>query len=70
MGLVRTRDDVVRHQLLHWHHVYDRSSAAMGLVSLVSDGVFHIVSTALLGWGLLRIWQDHSHPSHAEHVES
>jgi uncharacterized membrane protein len=28
----------VFHQLLHWHHFYDRSTPAVGLVS---DGLFH-----------------------------
>ncbi|HEX8509385.1 MAG TPA: DUF2243 domain-containing protein [Propionibacteriaceae bacterium] len=31
-------DETVFHQLLHWHHFYDRSTAAAGLVS---DGLFH-----------------------------
>ena len=34
-------DEVVFHQLLHWHHFYDRSTAAAGLVS---DGLFHAFS--------------------------
>jgi uncharacterized membrane protein len=31
-------DEVVFHQLLHWHHFYDRASGAAGLVS---DGLLH-----------------------------
>jgi len=31
-------DETVFHQLLHWHHFYDRSTPAAGLVS---DGLFH-----------------------------
>ncbi|MBA2277126.1 MAG: DUF2243 domain-containing protein [Chloroflexia bacterium] len=34
---------------MHWHHFYDRSTRAAGLVS---DGVFHLVSTTLVGIGL------------------
>jgi uncharacterized membrane protein len=38
LGLVAFVDETVFHQLLHWHHFYDRSTADAGLVS---DGVFH-----------------------------
>jgi uncharacterized membrane protein len=31
-------DETVFHQLLHWHHFYDRSTPEAGLVS---DGLFH-----------------------------
>jgi hypothetical protein len=31
-------DETVFHQLLHWHHFYDKSTLAVGLVS---DGLFH-----------------------------
>jgi len=31
-------DETVFHQLLHWHHFYDRSTPDVGLVS---DGLFH-----------------------------
>ena len=48
VGVVGTLDQVVLHQLLHWHHFYDRSTPAVGLVS---DGIFHLVSTVLLGLG-------------------
>lgn len=42
-GLIAFVDEAVFHQLLHWHHFYDRSTTAAGLVS---DGVFHAFS-----WG-------------------
>jgi uncharacterized membrane protein len=45
IGLAGTFDEVVLHQLLHWHHFYDRSTPAAGLVS---DGLFHLFSTAML----------------------
>lgn len=41
VGTVAMVDEVVFHQLLHWHHFYDRSTIAAGLVS---DGVFHAFS--------------------------
>jgi uncharacterized membrane protein len=34
-------DEAVFHQILHWHHFYDRGTSAAGLVS---DGLFHAFS--------------------------
>ncbi|WP_040957215.1 DUF2243 domain-containing protein [Virgibacillus sp. SK37] len=41
LGLAAFIDEMVFHQLLHWHHFYDKSSLAIGLVS---DGFFHAFS--------------------------
>ncbi|GAA4605603.1 putative membrane protein [Actinoplanes octamycinicus] len=41
VGVAGFVDETVFHQLLHWHHFYDKSTPAAGLVS---DGVFHAVS--------------------------
>ncbi|MFS0723095.1 DUF2243 domain-containing protein [Paenibacillus sp. 1P07SE] len=41
LGLVAFIDEAVFHQLLHWHHFYDRSTTEIGLVS---DGLFHAFS--------------------------
>lgn len=41
IGLVAFIDEAVFHQLLHWHHFYDRSTTSAGLVS---DGIFHAFS--------------------------
>ncbi|QEW02854.1 DUF2243 domain-containing protein [Microbacterium lushaniae] len=41
VGLVAFVDEAVFHQLLHWHHFYDRGTTELGLVS---DGVFHAIS--------------------------
>jgi uncharacterized membrane protein len=38
IGLAAFIDETVFHQLLHWHHFYDRSTMTVGLVS---DGLFH-----------------------------
>ena len=38
VGVAAFVDEAVFHQLLHWHHFYDRSTPAVGLVS---DGLFH-----------------------------
>jgi uncharacterized membrane protein len=40
-GLMGAIDEIVFHQLLHWHHFYDRSTPARGLVS---DGVLHALT--------------------------
>ncbi|PPF64137.1 DUF2243 domain-containing protein [Clavibacter michiganensis] len=41
VGTVAFIDEVVFHQLLQWHHFYDRGTTELGLVS---DGLFHAVS--------------------------
>lgn len=38
IGVAGFIDETVFHQLLHWHHFYDRGSSDAGLVS---DGFFH-----------------------------
>ncbi|WP_434612354.1 DUF2243 domain-containing protein [Arthrobacter sp. A5] len=38
IGVAGFIDETVFHQLLHWHHFYDKSTPE---VSLVSDGLFH-----------------------------
>lgn len=41
LGVVAFIDEAVFHQLLHWHHFYDKSTTDIGLVS---DGLFHSFS--------------------------
>ncbi len=41
VGLIAFMDETLFHQLLHWHHFYDKSTTNIGLVS---DGVFHALS--------------------------
>jgi uncharacterized membrane protein len=41
LGIAGFVDETVFHQLLHWHHFYDKSTPGVGLVS---DGMFHAVS--------------------------
>jgi uncharacterized membrane protein len=38
IGVAAFVDETVFHQLLHWHHFYDKSTPEVGLVS---DGIFH-----------------------------
>ncbi|MGY1730206.1 DUF2243 domain-containing protein [Geodermatophilus sp. SYSU D01045] len=51
-GTAGAVDEIVFHQLLHWHHFYDRASGAAGLVS---DGLLHAgtFSAAVAGLALL-----------------
>lgn len=41
LGFVAFIDEAVFHQLLHWHHFYDKSTTSIGLIS---DGIFHAFS--------------------------
>ncbi len=41
IGMVAFIDEVVFHQLLHWHHFYDLSTTTAGLISY---GLFHAFS--------------------------
>ncbi|MGP4074303.1 DUF2243 domain-containing protein [Halobacillus sp. K22] len=41
IGVAAFIDETVFHQLLHWHHFYDKSTTNAGLVS---DGFFHAFS--------------------------
>ena len=49
VGVAAFVDETVFHQLLHWHHFYDRSTPAAGLVS---DGIFHAAGWICLVAGL------------------
>jgi uncharacterized membrane protein len=50
VGVAGSVDQIVLHQLLRWHHFYDRGSQAAGLIA---DGVFHLGSTVALVVGLV-----------------
>src|ERR687897_1467143 len=41
VGTAAFVDEALFHQILHWHHFYDRASSDIGLVS---DGLFHAFS--------------------------
>jgi len=43
IGTATTVDEVVFHQILQWHHFYDRSTTQAGIVS---DGILHAVGWA------------------------
>jgi uncharacterized membrane protein len=48
-GLAAFLDETLFHQILHWHHFYDKSTMAVGLVS---DGLFHAFGFTSLVVGL------------------
>lgn len=43
-------DEIVFHQVLHWHHFYDRSSSD---AALVSDGLLHAAELVVIVAGFL-----------------
>lgn len=49
VGVAGFLDETVFHQLLHWHHFYDKSTPTVGLVS---DGWFHAGSWVAMVAGL------------------
>jgi uncharacterized membrane protein len=53
IGLAGTLDEVLLHQLLRWHHFYTDG----GATGLITDGIFHVFSTAALVAGLLMMWR-------------
>jgi uncharacterized membrane protein len=62
IGLVATLDEAVLHQLLDWHHFYDLPSRQgtpltdhARTAGLLSDGLFHVVATAILVAGVWRL---------------
>ncbi|MDQ2748682.1 MAG: DUF2243 domain-containing protein [Actinomycetota bacterium] len=49
IGFVAFIDETFFHQLLHWHHFYDKSTDTVGLVS---DGLFHAGGFTVIVVGL------------------
>ena len=54
IGVAGSLDEIVLHQLLRWHHFYDRGSQAAGQIA---DGIFHLGSTSALVIGLVLLVQ-------------
>lgn len=52
VGTAAFVDEVVFHQLLHWHHFYDRSTSDVGLVS---DGILHAFGWFAVVFGLVMV---------------
>nr|MBF0681308.1 DUF2243 domain-containing protein [Pseudomonas sp.] len=48
IGLMAAVDEILFHQILAWHHFFDRSTPAIGLLS---DGLLHAAELLLLAAG-------------------
>jgi uncharacterized membrane protein len=53
IGTAGALDEILLHQLLQWHNFYVHTSTAG---RIISDGLFHLLSFALLMTGALRLW--------------
>ena len=49
IGLMAGLDEIVFHQLLGWHHLYDRGTRAAGLTA---DGLLHLLEILLYAAGV------------------
>ena len=49
VGVAGFVDETVFHQLLHWHHFYDKSTPSWGLIA---DGIFHAATWLCIVGGL------------------
>lgn len=54
IGIIGFLDEAIFHQLLQWHTFY---WAADEHGRILSDGLFHVLSTGLLLWGGFRLWR-------------
>lgn len=52
-GVVGSLDEIVFHQLIQWHNFYVETTQRW---RIISDGLFHIFTAALLFYGALRLW--------------
>lgn len=48
-------DEIVFHQLLQWHHFYHDTTDSR---RIVSDGLLHLFTLAMLVLGAFRLWQE------------
>jgi len=61
VGVAAFIDETVSHQLLHWHHFYDKSTAEIGLVS---DGFFHAGGWLAMVVGLFLLCRSAASPGY------
>ncbi len=59
IGVAGTLDEVILHQLLQWHNLYVHTTTAG---RLVSDGIFHVFSSAMLVLGTVLLWRRRATP--------
>ena len=55
VGIAGTLDEVILHQLLQWHNLYVHTDTAG---RLISDGIFHLFSSAMLVLGAFLLWRN------------
>lgn len=54
VGLAGTLDAVILHQWLQWHHLYVHTTPFR---QQVIEGVFHLITSGLLFWGAIFMWE-------------
>jgi uncharacterized membrane protein len=54
IGVIGAIDEAIFHQVLQWHTLYWGTDEHG---RILSDGLFHLASAAVLVWGTLRVWQ-------------
>jgi uncharacterized membrane protein len=59
IGIAGTLDEVLLHQLLNWHHFKTGTET----VEMVTDGLFHLLSTTSLVVGLAMLWRRGARPT-------
>lgn len=52
IGVMAAVDEIIFHQVLSWHHLYDRSTSA---IALLSDGLLHSAELILLVAGFFTL---------------
>lgn len=55
VGLMGSIDEIVFHQLLRWHHFYDRAGPTW---ETVSDGLLHALTATMLVAGAVLLWAE------------
>ena len=55
VGLMGSLDEIVFHQLLRWHHFYDRSGPSW---DTISDGLLHAFTATMLAVGAVLLWAE------------
>jgi uncharacterized membrane protein len=55
IGVIGFLDEALIHQILQWHTFYWGTTRSR---EILSDGLFHVVSTLILLWGAARLWKD------------
>lgn len=60
IGLMSGIDEIIFHQVLAWHHFYDRSTTKIGLMT---DGILHAAELVVVVAGFFRMLELRKHGS-------